>query len=121
MLGSQFFNCSVFFLLDQFDLLSTFVLHFLSKIKHLLLELSMDLIGDSFKLMSLLGLSLVFLFSQGVEILFMSLLLFFLTDSDRSQILFQLSLVDSIFIFNVLKSHLSFFLQLSQLIQILED
>ena len=44
-----------------------------------------------------------------------------MADSDRSQILLKLSLIDSIFILNVLKSDLGFFLKLSELIKILED
>jgi len=80
-----------------------------------------NLVGDPLELMPGFGLLLVLLFGESVQVLLMPLLLLLVADPDRSQILLEFSLVDSIFVLNVLKGDLSLFLQLSELIKILED
>ena len=62
----------------------------------------MDLIDDSFKLLSLFGLDLVLFLGKSVEVLFVSLLLHFDAHLDRSKILLQFSFVDTVLILHIL-------------------
>jgi hypothetical protein len=59
---------------------------------------------------------LVFISSQGIQVLLVSHLLFFLADFKSSEVLLEFSFVDSIFIFDVLECDLSLFFQLCELI-----
>jgi hypothetical protein len=64
---------------------------------------------------------LVLVSGKSVEILLMSDFLLFLTDLKRSKILLKLSFVGPVFILDVLEGDLGFFLQLGELIEILEN
>ena len=121
MLGRELLDCLVLLLLNLFDFVLPLVFHLLSQIQHLVLEFEMDLVRDSFKVLSQLGLGLVLLLSQGIEILSMPHFLLFLADLERSQILLELSGVDAVLIFHVLESDLVLLFQFSELIQVLED
>jgi len=80
----------------------------------------MDLIDDSFKLLSLLGLGLVLLLGESIEVLFVSLLLLFDAHLDRSKVLLQFSLIDTVLVLNIFKSDLGLLLKLGVLVKILE-
>jgi hypothetical protein len=73
----------------------------------------MDLVANSLKLLPLFSLDLVFLLGESVKILLMSLLLLLDTDLDRSKILLEFSLVDTVLVFNILESDLGLFLKIS--------
>lgn len=62
MLGCKLLDGLIFLFLDKLDLLSPLVLHLSSQIKHLLLVLGVDLVGDPFELMPSGRLLLVLLF-----------------------------------------------------------
>jgi hypothetical protein len=57
---------------------------------------------------------------QSVFVFLLSLLLLLLLNSLRSQILLEFTLLYSVLVFSVLKSNLSFFLQISELVGVLE-
>ena len=80
----------------------------------------MDLIDDSFKLLSLLGLGLILLLGESIEVLFVSLLLLFDAHLDRSKVLLQFSLIDTVLVLNIFKSDLGLLLKLGVLVKILE-
>jgi hypothetical protein len=80
MLSRELLDCLVLLLLNLFDLVLPLVFHLLSQIQHLVLEFEMDLVRDSFEVLSQLGLGLVLLLGQGIEILGMPNFLLFLAD-----------------------------------------
>lgn len=121
VLRSELSNSCILLLLDHSNLRLSLVLHFSSQIVSLGLELEMNLIANSFELLSLLGLNLILFLSESIQILLVSLLLLLDAHFDGSKILLKFSLVDAVLILDVFKSDLSFFLKLSQLIKVLED
>ena len=80
-----------------------------------------DFVADSLELVFELGLLFVLLLSESIEVLLMSDLLLFLGNLDGSQVLLELSFIDSVFIFDILQSYLGLLLELGQLIEILEN
>lgn len=110
MLSSKLSNGSILLLLNHSNLTLSLVLHLGSKIISLGLELEMDLVADSLKLLSLFGLDLVLLLGQGIQVLLVALLLLLDRHFDGTEILLQLPLVDTVLILHVLQGDLSLFL-----------
>ena len=86
-----------------------------------MLELKMNFIADSFMTLSGSSLLTVLVPRQGIEILLVANFLLLLRNVDSSKILLKLTFVDTVLILNILQSNLSFFLQFSKLIKVLED
>lgn len=86
-----------------------------------MLVLEVDLVADAFELVADLRLLLVLLAGQGVQILLVTDLLLLLGDVDGPEVLLQLSLVDAVLVLDVLQGDLRLFLELSELVEVLED
>jgi hypothetical protein len=112
----ELLDSEIFLFLDHFDLHFPLVIHFFSKELHLVFVFLMNFVRDSLEIVSQLGLFLVLISSQSIQVLLVSNFLFFLANLKSSEILLEFSLVDSIFIFNVLEGNLCLFLQLGELI-----
>lgn len=121
MLSDEVCYSRVLNLLDSFDFGLADGVHFFSHQFHLVDVLGVDFVADSLKLVFELGLLLVLLLCKSVEILLVAYLLLFLGDLDGSQVLFELSFIDPVFILDVLQGDLSLFLELGQLIEVLEN
>lgn len=121
MLSDKVCYSRVLNLLDSFDFGLADGVHFFSHQFHLVDVLGVDFVADSLKLVFELGLLLVLLLCKSVEILLVAYLLLFLGDLDGSQVLFELSFIDPVFILDVLQGDLSLFLELGQLIEVLEN
>ena len=100
----------IFLFLNCFDFSSSLSIHFISEHDHFILVFHIYLSTDSFKLLSSFSLFFHLFISQSIQIFSMSDFMLFLTYFNSSKILFELSLVDSIFVFDVFKSNLCFFL-----------
>jgi hypothetical protein len=81
----------------------------------------MDFVADSLEVLSQLCLLFHFISIESIWILFLSDFLLFISNFERSQVLFELSLVDPVLVFNILDSDLRLLFQLCQLIQVLEE
>ena len=81
----------------------------------------MDLVADALELVAGLRLLTVLLPGESVEVFLVTDLLLFLGDVDRSQVLLQFALVDAVLVLDVLERDLRFFLQLRELVKVLED
>ena len=81
----------------------------------------MDLVADALELVAGLRLLTVLLPGESVEVFLVTDLLLFLGDVDRSQVLLQFALVDAVLVLDVLERDLRFFLQLCELVKVLED
>ena len=81
----------------------------------------MDLVADTLELVAGLRLLTVLLPGESVEVFLVTDLLLFLGDVDRSQVLLQFALVDAVLVLDVLERDLRFFLQLRELVKVLED
>lgn len=121
MLSNEVCYSRVLNLLDSFDFGLADGVHFFSHQFHLVDVLGVDFVADSLKFVFELGLLLVLLLCKSVEILLVAYLLLFLGDLDGSQVLFELSFIDPVFILDVLQGDLSLFLELGQLIEVLEN
>lgn len=121
MLSDEVCYSRVLNLLDSFDFGLADGVHFFSHQFHLVNVLGVDFVADSLKLVFELGLLLVLLLCKSVKILLVAYLLLFLGDLDGSQVLFELSFIDPVFILDVLQGDLSLFLELGQLIEVLEN
>lgn len=121
MLSDEVCYSRVLNLLDSFDFGLADGVHFFSHQFHLVDVLGVDFVADSLKFVFELGLLLVLLLCKSVEILLVAYLLLFLGDLDGSQVLFELSFIDPVFILDVLQGDLSLFLELGQLIEVLEN
>lgn len=121
MLSDEVCYSRILNLLDSFDFGLADGVHFFSHQFHLVDVLGVDFVADSLKFVFELGLLLVLLLCKSVEILLVAYLLLFLGDLDGSQVLFELSFIDPVFILDVLQGDLSLFLELGQLIEVLEN
>jgi len=121
MLSDEVCYSRILNLLDSFDFGLADGVHFFAHQFHLVDVLGVDFVADSLKFVFELGLLLVLLLSKSIEILFVAYLLLFLGDLDGSQVLFELSFIDPVFILDVLQGDLSLFLELGQLIEVLEN
>jgi len=119
--ASKLLDSQVLLFLDHFDLKLPLIVHFFSKELHLMLVFLMDFVRDSLEVVSQLSLLLVLVSGESVEVLLMSDFLLFLAHFKRSEILLELSFVGPVFILDVLKCDLGFFLQLGELIEVLEN
>ena len=121
MLSDEVCYGRVLNLLDSFDLGLADGVHFFAHQFHLVDVFGVDFVADSLKLVFELGLLLILLLGKSIEILLVSYLLLFLGDLNGSQVLFELSFIDPVFILNILQGNLSLFLELGQLIEVLEN
>jgi len=80
----------------------------------------MNFIANSFKILPQLGLHLELVSIESIGIFLLPDFLFFITNFQNSQVLFQFTLIDSIFIFNILDGDLRLLLKLCKSIEILE-
>lgn len=92
----------VLFVLNLLYLSLPFPLHLLSKQEHLVLVLKLYFVGYAFILRSDSSCLFILVFSKGIQILLVSDLLLLLLNFQCTEILFELSLVDTVFIFHVL-------------------
>lgn len=120
MLQCQLVDSCIFLFLDLLDLLLALVLHLLAEVEHLVFEFQMNFVADALELLTQLGLLLVLLFGEGVDVLVLAHLLLLLADLEESQVLLELSLVEAVLIFDVLQVDLRLFLQLGELVEVLE-
>ena len=120
MLLGQLLYRSILLVFNLLDEAFALPLHFFSDQEHLVFVLQLNFIGYPLVLLPHLSGLLVLLSSQRIQILLMSHFLLFFGYLHGSEILLQLSLIDSVLVFLVLKRYLRFLLQLSQLIQILK-
>ena len=111
----------VLLVLDLLDLVLSLFLHLGSQVHHLVFEFLVDFVGDTLELLAKLCLLLVFLFRQSVKVLLVTDFLLLFGNFEGSQILLELTLVDAVLIFNIFQGDLSFFLKLSELIEVLKD
>lgn len=81
----------------------------------------MDLVTNALVSLSVTRDLSIFVASQGVEVLLVTDFLFLLLDADSSQILLELALIHSVIILNILQRDLSFFFELRQLVEVLEN
>ena len=86
-----------------------------------MLELELNLVGDALILLALVSRFLVVVAREGVQVLVVAHVLLLFGDVQTAEILLQLALGDAVLIFSVLKSDLGLFLQLGQLVEVLED
>lgn len=121
VLVGQLLDCRILLLLNLLDGGTSFAHFLFTQQLHLMLELEMDLIADALVSLTSTGLLAVLVTCHGVEVLLVAHLLLLLGHVDGSEILLELTLIDPVLILDILKSHLSLFLQLSQLIEVLED
>jgi len=119
--ASKLLDSQVLLFLDHFDLKLSFIVHLFSKELHLMLIFLMDFVRNSLEVVSQLSLLLVLVSSKSIEVLLMSDFLLFLAHFKRSEILLEFSFVGPVFILDVLKCNLGFFLQLGELIEVLEN
>lgn len=117
----QLLNCMVLLSFDPSDLCFPLFLHIVSKQQHLVLERKLDLAGDALVLLPDISLLLVVYFSERVEVLLVTHLLFFLGNLQASDVLLQLALGDAMIVLRVLQGDLGFFFQLSPLVLILKN
>jgi len=117
----QLLNCMVLLSFDPSDLCLPLFLHIVSKQQHLVLERKLDLAGDALVLLPDISLLLVVYFSERVEVLLVTHLLFFLGNLQASDVLLQLALGDAMIVLRVLQGDLGFFFQLSPLVLILKN
>ena len=83
--------------------------------------LHLDLIGDTLVLLSFLRRFLVVLLTEGSQVVLMTDLLFFEAYGQRALIRFELTFLDTVLVFHILKRYLSLLFQFSQLVQVLEQ
>lgn len=121
MLVSQLIDGCVLLLLDLLDGGTSLLDLLLAQQPHLVLVLEVDLVADAFELVADLRLLLVLLAGQGVQILLVTDLLLLLGDVDGPEVLLQLSLVDAVLVLDVLQGDLCLLLELSELVEVLED
>ena len=81
-----------------------------------MLRLKMDFIADTLELGTKLSLLFHLLFGKSIQVLLVSDFLLFLRNLNRSNILLEFTLLNTVLVFNVLQGDLSFFLQVCQLI-----
>ena len=86
-----------------------------------MLEFELDFVRNALVFFTLIGRLLVVVASKGVKVLLMANMLFFFGDIQATEILLKLALGDAVLIFGVLEGDLGFFLELSQLVEVLED
>lgn len=103
------------------DLSFAFLFHVLAQEQHLVLEFELDLVGDALVFFTLVGRFLVVVAREGVQVLVVAHVLLLFGHVQPAEILLQLALGDAVLIFSVLKSDLGLFLQLGQLVEVLED
>ena len=96
-------------------------IHFFPKKFHFVFVLHLDFIWDTLIFFANISLLCCVCLGQRVEILLMPSFLFFLWDLQWSQVLFDLSFIDPMLIFEIFERYLPSFLQLSLLINILEE
>ena len=96
-------------------------IHFFPQKFHFVFVLHLDFIWDTLIFFANISLLCCVCFGQCVEILLMPSFLFFLWDLQWSQVLFDLSFIDPMLIFEIFERYLPSFLQLSLLINILEE
>ena len=77
-----------------------------------MLELGRDLVANTLELRPHLGRTLVRVTGQGVEIFLVSHFLLFLLNFERTDVLLELALVNSVVIFTILELYLCLFLKL---------
>ena len=121
MLGSQVTDCLVLLVLDALDLLLAALFLVVAEEQHLVLEFELDLVGDALVFFTLVGRFLVVVAREGVQVLVVAHVLLLFGHVQPAEILLQLALGDAVLIFSVLKSDLGLFLQLGQLVEVLED
>jgi len=102
VLHSQLFDSQILLLLDHSNLMLTLVLHLSSQVHHFVLVLLVDFVDNPLKVLAQLGLLLVLFLGEGIKVLLMPHFLLFLGNLQRSKVLLEFSLVNSIFIFDVL-------------------
>jgi hypothetical protein len=121
VLLNQVLDCRIFLVLDPLDGGTPLSDLLLTQHLHLVLISQMDLVADALELVTGLRLLTVLLSGESVEVFLVTDLLLFLGDVDRSQVLFKFALIDAVLVLDVLERDLRFFLQLRELIKVLED
>jgi hypothetical protein len=102
MFGSQVFNGLILFGLDLENKSLPLALHLFSEQEHLVLEFQRDLIRNSLEFTAHLSRTFVEIFCQRVKVLHVSNLLLLLLDFKCADILFELSLHDTVVVLGIL-------------------
>jgi hypothetical protein len=121
MFGSQVLNSLILFGLDLENKSLPLALHLFSEQEHLVLEFQRDLIRNSLELTAHLSRTFVEIFCQRVKILHVSNFLLLLLDFKCADILFELSLHDTVVVLGILECDLGLLFEFSELVKVLED
>ena len=119
--GGQFMNSGIFLVLNHQNCVFTALLHVRPQQEHLVLEVQLYFVGDSLKFFAFFGHLGVVVFRHRIEELLLphSLLLFL--HLECADVLFQFPFLHAVLIFVVFEGALSFFLELGQLVEVVED
>ena len=120
MLLLELFDCTVLLGLDLGDLGLAPSFHVLSQTGHLRLVLFLDFTCNALMLFSLLGGQGIIVLGESVTVLSLPHLLLFLLDFESAQVLLQLSLIDTVFVFAILQLYLRLLLHHGLLVKVLE-
>ena len=86
-----------------------------------MLKFVLDFIRNTLILLPLISRFLVVASSQRIQVFLVPHVLLFLLNVQRAKILLELAFSDAMLVFSVLKRYLCFFLELGELVKVLED
>lgn len=120
MFYSALFDTGILVLFNFSNLSLSLLFHGCAQVTHLCLIFELDFVANTLMVVSDgCHLAVVSLMKR-IFILLLTLFLLFLSHFQWSQVLFELSFLDSMLIFRVLESNLCLFLQISELVSVLE-